>query len=146
MGAIEFNNVKFAYDKKKPVLKNITLSTPPGTRLGIQGRTGAGKSTLVSLLYRLFDPLEGEILLDGTDLRDYKLADLRNQFAIMLQEPMLFSTSIAENIAYARPRAEFEEIVAAAKPANAHEFIVGLPDGYDTRVGRRHPIARHRRA
>ncbi|UCD56206.1 MAG: ATP-binding cassette domain-containing protein, partial [Candidatus Hydrogenedentota bacterium] len=103
----------------------------------ILGRTGAGKSTLVSLLYRLYDPQAGHILLDDIDLRDYKTADLRNQFAVMLQEPMLFSTNIAENIAYARPGADFEEIVGAAVAANAHEFILGLPDGYDTLVGER---------
>jgi len=137
MGAIEFRKVKFAYDGQNPVLRDISLSIAPGIRLGIQGRTGAGKSTLVGLLYRLFDPLEGQILLDGVDLRDYKLADLRNQFAIMLQEPVLFSTSIAENIAYARPAAGFNEITAAARAANAHDFIINLPEGYDTLVGER---------
>jgi ATP-binding cassette subfamily B protein len=136
-GAIEFHNVTFAYDTVNPVLKNISFLIPPGIRLGIQGRTGVGKTTLVSLLYRLFDTLEGQILLDGIDLRDYKIADLRNQFAIMLQEPMLFSTSIAENIAYARPGADFKEIVAAARAANAHEFIDDLTEGYDTLVGER---------
>jgi len=136
-GAIEFRNVTFAYDRENSVLKNISLSIPPGIRLGIQGRTGAGKSTLVSLLVRLYDPQKGQILLDWIDLRNYKLADLRNQFAIMLQEPMLFSTSIAENIAYARPGANDDEIIEAAKTANAHEFIVDLPKGYDTLVGER---------
>lgn len=136
-GAIEFRNVTFAYDRENPVLKNISLSISPGIRLGIQGRTGAGKSTLVSLLFRLYDPQKGQILLDWIDLRDYKLADLRNQFAIMLQEPMLFSTSIAENISYARPESNFQKIVQAAKAANAHEFITDLPEGYDTLVGER---------
>jgi ATP-binding cassette subfamily B protein len=91
----------------------------------------------MSLLTRFYDPTEGEILLDGRDLRDYKLADLRNQFAIVLQEPVLFSTSIAENISYARPGASEEHIVDAARAANAHEFIVELSDGYDTEVGER---------
>ena len=91
--------------------------------------TGAGKTTLVSLLTRFYDPTAGQVLLDGVDLRDYRLADLRNQFAIVLQEPVLFSTSIAENIAYARPGASEEEVVAAAKAANAHDFIARLPDG-----------------
>jgi ATP-binding cassette subfamily B protein len=136
-GAIEFRNVTFAYDSTNAVLKNISLSISPSTRLGIQGSTGAGKSTLVSLLFRLYDPQKGQILLDGVDLRDYKLIDLRNQFAIMLQEPMLFSTSIAENIAYARPGSDFQKIAAAAKAANAHEFISALPEGYDTLVGER---------
>jgi ATP-binding cassette subfamily B protein len=91
----------------------------------------------MSLLCRLYDPQAGKILLDGIDIRDYKLSDLRNQFAIMLQEPMLFSTTIAENIAYARPGAGFEEIVAAAQAASAHEFITSLGEGYDTLVGER---------
>jgi ATP-binding cassette subfamily B protein len=99
--------------------------------------TGAGKTTLLSLLTRFYDPTAGQILLDGVDLRDYKLADLRKQFAIVLQEPVLFSTSIAENIAYARPGANAEAIIEAAKAANAHEFIVRLPQGYNTQVGDR---------
>ena len=136
-GAIEFRNVTFAYDTVNSVLKNISLSIPQGIRLGIQGRTGAGKSSLVSLLVRLYDPQKGQILLDWVDLRDYKLVDLRNQFAIMLQEPMLFSTSIAENIAYARPKADLKEIEASARAANAHEFIINLPEGYNTLVGER---------
>lgn len=136
-GAIEFRNVTFAYADEKPVIRNISFSVRPGTRIGIQGRTGAGKSTLLSLLYRLYDPQEGQILLDGIDIREYKLADLRRQFAIMLQEPMLFSTSITENIAYASPEADFKEIMVATKAANAHDFIVNLHDGYDTRVGER---------
>ena len=136
-GAIEFRNVTFAYQGEKPALRNISFSVRPGIRIGIQGRTGAGKSTLLSLLYRLYDPQEGQILLDGTDIREYKLADLRRQFAIMLQEPMLFSTSITENIAYASPGADFQEIMAATQAANAHDFIVNLQDGYDTLVGER---------
>jgi ATP-binding cassette subfamily B protein len=136
-GAIEFRKVSFSYDTNHPVLKNISFSVRPGIRLGIQGSTGAGKSTLMSLLCRLYDPQAGEILLDGTDIRDYRLSDLRNQFAIMLQEPMLFSTSIAENIAYARPGADFKEIVAAARAANAHDFITRLSAGYQTLVGER---------
>src|SRR5207247_1341540 len=101
------------------------------------GTTGAGKTTLVSLLARFYDPTAGEILLDDVDLRDYRLAGLRNQFAIVLQETVLFSTSIAENIAYARPNADMSEIVEAAKAANAHDFIVSLPSGYETKVGER---------
>jgi ATP-binding cassette subfamily B protein len=101
------------------------------------GMTGAGKTTLVSLLTRFYDPISGQILLDGIDLRDFKVADLRNQFAIVLQEPVLFSNSIAENIAYARLGASDQEITAAAKAANAHDFINHLPEGYDTLVGQR---------
>src|SRR5207244_11355602 len=108
---------------------------PPGTRLGIVGATGAGKTTLISLLTRFYDPQQGAILLDGTDLRAYRLTDLRRQFAVVLQEAVLFSSSIAENIAYAAPGATREQIVAAARAANAHEFIERLPQGYDTEVG-----------
>ena len=99
--------------------------------------TGAGKSTLVSLLTRFYDPTEGQILLDSIDLREYKLADLRNQFAIVLQDPVLFSATILDNIAYARPDANEEEVIKAAKAANAHEFIVRLPERYNTPVGER---------
>jgi ATP-binding cassette subfamily B protein len=136
-GAIEFHGVGFAYDGRNLILDDISFAIEAGTRLGIAGRTGAGKSTLISLLMRFYDPSTGQILLDGVDLRDYKLDDLRHQFAVVLQEPVLFSTSIAENIAYGRPGASFQEIVAAAKVANAHDFIVDLPNAYDTRVGER---------
>lgn len=137
VGAISFRNVSFAYEERRLVLRDISFEVSTGTRVGIAGRTGAGKTTLLSLLTRFYDPNSGQILLDGVDLRDYKLADLRNQFAIVLQEPVLFSTSIAENVAYARPNASKEEIVRAAKLANAHDFILGLPEGYQTRVGER---------
>jgi ATP-binding cassette subfamily B protein len=137
VGAVTFRNVSFAYSKDHPVLHDISFEVGPGIHLGIVGTTGAGKTTLVSLLTRFYDPTAGQILLDGIDLRDYKLADLRNQFTIVLQEPVLFSSSIAENIAYARPGASYHDIVAAAKAANAHEFIVGLPQGYETLVGER---------
>src|SRR2546425_3670365 len=136
-GVIEFRNVSFAYDANNRVLHNISFDLPAGTRLGIAGRTGSGKTTIASLVARFYDPAEGEILLDGIDLRDYKLADLRNQFAIVLQEPVLFSTTIAENIAYGRAGATEDEIIDAAKAANAHDFIVNLPDGYQTVVGER---------
>jgi ATP-binding cassette, subfamily B, bacterial len=136
-GHIAFRNVHFAYNADHPVLHDISFEVGPGTRVGVAGTTGAGKTTLVSLMTRFYDPTEGEILLDGQDLLDYKLTDLRNQFAIVLQEPVLFSTSIHENIAYARPGASDEDILAAAKAANAHEFITGLPQGYETQVGER---------
>jgi len=136
-GVVVFRNVSFAYERDHPVLYDISFEIPVGTRVGISGATGAGKTTLVSLLTRFYDPTAGQILLDGVDLRDYKLADLRNQFAIVLQEPVLFSTSITENIAYARPGASDHEIIAAAQAAGAHEFIVRLPQGYETLVGER---------
>jgi ATP-binding cassette subfamily B protein len=137
LGSILFRNVSFAYDKERLVLDNVSFEVRAGSRVGIIGATGAGKTTLMSLLMRFYDPSDGQILLDGVDLSDYKLADLRNQFAIVLQEPVLFSTSIAENIAYSRPEARYDEIIAAAKAADAHEFIVRLPQGYDAEVGER---------
>lgn len=137
MGAVRFEGVGFSYDGAHPTLRGVSFEAPPGSRIGIVGRTGAGKTTLISLLTRLYDVTEGRILLDGVDLRDYRLADLRNQFGIVLQEPVLFSTSIAENISYGRPDASDLEIVAAARAANAHDFIQALPDGYDTVVGER---------
>jgi ATP-binding cassette subfamily B protein len=136
-GAVTFDHVSFAYDSKHAVLDEVSFEVAPTSRVGVTGVTGAGKSTLVSLLTRFYDPTGGRILLDGVDLCDYKLADLRNQFAIVLQETVLFSTSIAENIAYANPGATFDDIVAAAKAANAHDFVARLPDGYDTAVGER---------
>lgn len=136
-GDVIFKNVSFAYDEDNPVLKDVSFEISQKTRLGIVGKTGSGKTTLVNLLTRLYDPTQGKILLDSVDLRDYKLVDLRNQFAIVLQEPVLFSKSISENISYARHNASKEEIINAAKQANAHDFIQALPDGYDSQVGER---------
>ena len=136
-GNLLFLDVSFAYDAQHEVLHRVSFAAPPGTRVGIRGTTGAGKTTLVGLLMRFYDPTDGEILLDGVDLRDYNLGDLRRQFAIVLQEPVLFSTSIAENIAYGRPEATREAVVEAARLANAHDFIAALPEGYETLVGER---------
>lgn len=136
-GAFSFRNVSFAYQPEHPVLKHINFEIPPGTRLGIAGVTGVGKTTLVNLLTRFYDPTEGEILLDNVDLRDYRLAELRNQFAIVLQESVLFSTTIAENISYACPWATEEQIIQAAQAAGAHGFIRKLPQEYNTQVGER---------
>ena len=136
-GEVEFREVSFGYKAGFPVLRDVSFKISAGTRVGITGMTGAGKSTLMNLLTRFYDPSFGKILLDGVDLRDYNLADLRDQFAIVLQDTVLFSTSISENIAYAKPGATEEEIIAAAKAANAHDFILDLPEGYETRVGER---------
>ncbi len=136
-GHVEFREVSFAYDDGQPALTAVSFDVPPGARVGIAGRTGAGKTTLINLLTRMYDPTSGDIRLDGTDLRAYRLSSLRNQFAIVLQEPILFSTTIAENIAYARPDASGREIFVAADAANAHDFICELEDGYDTLVGER---------
>jgi ATP-binding cassette, subfamily B, bacterial len=136
-GAVEFREVSFAYENTRTVVGGVSFAVQPGECLGLAGTTGAGKTTLMNLLTRFYDPTTGQILLDGVDLRDYRLADLRQQFAIVLQEPVLFSTSVAENIAYARPDADEKEIMAAAAAANAHDFISRLPAGYATPVGER---------
>lgn len=136
-GDVRFERVSFGYRPDRLVLRNVSLVVAPGTRVGIQGMTGSGKTTLVSLLMRFYDPHEGRITLDGLDLRDYRLEDLRSQFAVVLQEPVLFSRSIAENIAYAKPGASMDEIVHAAELANAHTFISAMPDGYESSVGER---------
>ena len=136
-GAIAFRGVTFGYDPARPVLHDLDLDIPVGARVGIVGKTGSGKSTLLGLLPRFHDPQGGVITLDGVDLRDLVLADLRRQFSIVLQEAVLFSTSLRENIAYGRPSATQVEIEQAAKDAAAHDFIVALPQGYDTVVGER---------
>jgi ATP-binding cassette, subfamily B, bacterial len=137
-GSVVFRNVSFAYPgSERPILRNASFRVGSGTRVGIVGATGAGKTTLVSLLARFYDPSTGEILLDGNDLREYRLDDLRRQFAIVLQDPILFSTTIAENIAYGRSDATHEQIVGAAKAAKIHEFIEQLPESYQSVVGER---------
>lgn len=135
-GEVEFRNVVFQYTAGgRNVLNGISFHARPGMRVGIVGPSGSGKSTLVNLLTRFYDPSSGAILIDRTDLREYNLAGLRQQFSIVPQEPMLFSTTVAGNIAYADPQASRAEVIRAAKLANAHEFIERLPKGYDTPVG-----------
>ena len=136
-GKIELRDVTFGYVKHEPVLKDINLTINEGEMIGLVGHSGAGKSTLINLICRFYDVDEGEILIDGTNIKDLKQKDLRNQIGIVLQDTFLFSGSIWENIAYAKPDATPEEIIRAAKMANAHDFIVKFPDGYDTRVGER---------
>lgn len=136
-GHIQFENVSFCYPEGSSVLSELNFDVPAGRKVGLAGRTGAGKTTLVSLLMRFYDVSDGRIMLDGVDIRQYRLADLRRQFSLVLQDPVLFSTSIRENIAYGKPGASQEEIVNAALAANAHPFIENLPDGYETQVGER---------
>ena len=136
-GGISVEGLSFAYANGPEVLQGISFDVDAGARVGLTGKTGAGKTTLVRLLLRFYDPTHGCIRLDGVDLRDLRVADLRNQFSMVLQEPVLFSTSVRENIAYARPEASDQEIEAAARSAHAHEFIRELSDGYETAVGER---------
>jgi ATP-binding cassette, subfamily B, bacterial len=135
-GQVTFDRVSFNYGAEL-ILDNISLDVAAGAAVGIVGPTGAGKTTMMNLLARFYDPTQGRILLDGVDLRDYRIDDLRRQFALVLQEPVLFSTTIGENIAYARSDATRDEIIAAARAANAHDFITRLPEGYDSTLGER---------
>lgn len=136
-GTFEFRDVCFNYHESGHGLQHVSFDIPAGARVGIVGSTGAGKTTLLNLLMRFYDPESGQVLLDGRDLRDYRIADLRRQFSVVLQEPVLFAASIAENIAYGKPDATDAEIMAAANAASSHEFISNLPEGYETRPGER---------
>jgi ATP-binding cassette subfamily B protein/subfamily B ATP-binding cassette protein MsbA len=136
-GRIEFREMSFHYEKESPVLDRVNLTVEPGKVLAIVGRTGAGKTTLASLLIRFYDPTGGAILLDGHDLRDLKLSWLRQQVSIVLQDPILFSATIAENISYGKLGASLDQIKEAARQAQADEFIQALPKGYDTILGER---------
>lgn len=136
-GAFTFQNVSFSYSPERKTLENISFEIKPGDRVGIMGTTGAGKSTLVSLLMRFYDPINGNILIDGKDIKEYKLAEYRSQFSIVLQDPVLFSTTIAENIRYGKPGATDKEVMEAAIAANAHNFIINHKDGYEAMVGER---------
>ena len=138
-GAVTFEGVSFAYPSRRaqPVLTNVTLEIAPGEVVAIVGPSGAGKSTLLSLLYRFYDVDAGRVLFEGTDIRDLALADLRRSLALVAQEPVLFSGSIRDNIAYGRDGASREQVEQAARDAYAHDFIAGFPDGYDTMIGER---------
>ncbi|HEX8463990.1 MAG TPA: ABC transporter ATP-binding protein [Abditibacterium sp.] len=136
-GRVEFQNVTFGYEKHRPVLKEVNLEVQAGQMIGLVGHSGAGKSTLINLLLRFYDVTDGAIVIDGVDIRDIKRSDLREQIGVVLQESYLFHGSIHDNIAYGRPGASPLEIMAAAKAAFAHDFIIGFPDGYDTLVGER---------
>jgi len=136
-GEIVFENVAFAYDIANPVLQDVSFTIKPGQLVGIVGPTGSGKSTVVSLLPRFYDPIKGTVKIDGHDVRDLKLKSLREQIGYVLQDTALFRGTIAENIAFGRPTASRDEIIAAAELANAHEFISKMAKGYDTMVGER---------
>jgi ATP-binding cassette, subfamily B, bacterial len=134
-GKIELRNVTFGYDPYSPVLKNVNLTIQPGQFVGIVGKSGGGKSTLVNLICRFYDPQQGDVLLDGVNVRELDEQDLRRDVALVLQEPFLFRSTIAENIAYGKPMASPLEIISAAKAANAHDFISKKTNSYDTKLG-----------
>jgi ATP-binding cassette subfamily B protein/subfamily B ATP-binding cassette protein MsbA len=136
-GHVRFEDVTVGYEAGRPVLREVSLEALPGQTVAVVGPTGAGKTTLVSLVARFFDPWSGRVTLDGRDVRDVRLAGLREQLSFVLQEPFLFPISVAENIAYGRPDATRAQVEAAARAANAHEFIHALPEGYDTVIGER---------
>lgn len=134
-GRVDFEDVHFQYEEGVPVIQGISLHVEPGERIAFIGTTGCGKSTMLNLLTRFYDVTGGRILIDGVDVRDYRLADFRHQFGIVLQESYIFSVTVKENIRYGRPRATIEEVQAAAKAAEIHDFIMTLPNGYDTVIG-----------
>jgi ATP-binding cassette, subfamily B, bacterial len=136
-GKIEFEHVTFAYDEKPPVLNDITFKIQAGKVAAIVGPSGAGKTTIISLIPRFYDPQSGRIKIDGVDIREYRLKSLREQISFVLQDTLLFHASIWDNIAYGKPDAEPQKVVRAAKLANAHEFIEKMPEGYATMVGER---------
>jgi len=136
-GKIEFEHVNFAYDEKPPVLNDITFKLEAGTVAAIVGPSGAGKTTIISLIPRFYDPQSGRIKIDGVDIREYRLKSLREQISFVLQDTLLFHASIWDNIAYGKPDAEPQKVVRAAKLANAHEFIEKMPEGYATMLGER---------
>jgi ABC-type bacteriocin/lantibiotic exporter with double-glycine peptidase domain len=136
-GACEFRHVSFAYDGNEPVLSKLDLKVPGGGRVTILGPSGTGKTTLIDLLVRLYEPTAGTILFDGYDVRDLDLAWLRSQITVVGHEPFLFHASLLENLRYAKPEASLTEVIAAARAVGLHEFVCSLPDGYDTVVGER---------
>jgi len=136
-GGIEFKNVTFGYDPYQPVIKDVSFKIDEGEVVGIVGKSGSGKTTLVNLICKFYEPQKGEILIDGINIKDIPSYELRKHIGLVLQEPFLFRGTIAENISYGKPDAELEEIIKAAKIANAHEFIMKMPNGYDTLLGER---------
>jgi len=134
---VDFEDVRFGYRPDEPVLCGINLTVMPGEVVALVGPSGAGKTTLINLIPRFYDPSSGAVRIDGRDLRGVRLSSLRRAIGLVPQETVLFSVSVAENIAYGRPAATEKDIVEAARLANAHEFVMRLPDGYDTLIGER---------
>lgn len=131
-GDIEFRHVEFGYQPEQPVLKDISIKIPAGTQAAIVGATGSGKTTIINLLTRFYDVSSGSILLDGHDLRDYRMEDLRRAFGVVLQDTSLFAATVRDNICYGHPEASLEQVQEAARTAGADSFIERLPKGYDT--------------
>jgi len=136
-GNIKFENVVFSYDGEKNALDGVSFEVKAGQMVGLSGPSGAGKTTIINLLGRFYETTDGSIVIDGHDIRDVKVKSLRSQISVVLQEPFLFHGSISENIAYSNPESTRSEVISAAKAANAHDFIINFPDGYDTMVGER---------
>jgi subfamily B ATP-binding cassette protein MsbA len=136
-GAIAFDHVAFGYEPAVPVLRDVNFNIAAGQLIGVVGATGGGKSTVVGLIPRFYDPGAGRVLVDGVDVREFKLEGLRSQMGFVLQDTVLFRGTVRDNIAYGRPGASEADIIVAAKLANAHEFIVRMPKGYDSLVGER---------
>ena len=134
-GGIEFRDLTFGYDRHNPVIRDVSLEIQPGEMIGVVGRSGSGKTTLVNLLCRFYEPDQGGVLIDGVDIRELHKDDVRRNIGLVLQEPFLFRGTVMENIAYGRPDAAIEDVMRAAKAANAHEFVMGMSDGYDTKLG-----------
>src|SRR5439155_14265864 len=136
-GRVQFDNVSFAYEHGQQLLEEIQLDVQPGQHVALVGPSGGGKTTLISLILRLYDPLHGKVSIDGRDVREFTLETLRSQISVVLQDNVLFAASVRDNIACAAPGASAQEIEVAARRANAHEFITALPEGYDTILGER---------
>jgi ATP-binding cassette subfamily B protein len=136
-GSVEFRKVTFGYDPKHPVLKDVSFRVGSGETVALVGPSGAGKTTVIQLIQRFWDPVQGRVTLDGVDLRDMTRTDFREQMALVPQDPVIFAASAADNIRLGKPDASDAQVIAAAKAAHAHDFIVGLPQGYDTALGER---------
>jgi subfamily B ATP-binding cassette protein MsbA len=136
-GELCFEDVTFSYDEEKPILRGVSFKANPGEFIGLVGQTGSGKSTIVSLIPRFYDPSAGSVKIDGVDVRDYRVQGIRNHIGFVLQDTVLFTGTIRDNILFGRPDATEEEVIEAAKLANAHDFIMAMPHGYDSPVGER---------
>ena len=136
-GEVELKKVTFSYEANRTVLKDVSFKVKSGEMIGLVGHSGAGKSTITNIITRLYDVNDGEVLIDGINVKDLSFKTLRSNIGMVLQETFLFSGTVAENIAYGNPGASLEDVISAAKKAHAHEFIVNLPDGYQTEIGAR---------